>query len=169
MALHLTVHASIAALESTGRMIQIVDLSRVFARYGVSSVRTAVMKSGPDRYARFVYPALALAARWSGDAGAATLAAELVPYLPPRMEEWISTASFYDLSWDSQRERPVLDRLDLWARSRLERTRMLAATLALSPGQLAGAGYSGGSPRELAVWYLQHYQHLARRLRTLWR
>ncbi len=68
MTLHLAVHASISALDSRLRMIQIVDLLRQLERTGPAPILSAVQKSGPLYHARFVYPALALAARHCDDA-----------------------------------------------------------------------------------------------------
>ncbi len=165
MALHLAVHLSIAILEGTARMIHIFDFARaVDLAGGVTSIRTAVEKSGIERRARFVYPAVALAARWTAHPTLGHYEAELRPHVTAALAAWLSRVGFQDISWAGREHRGVLDRLDLWAGSSTERLRMLAATVAPTPSQLASAGYPGKGPITALGWYPKHYRHLVRRM-----
>jgi hypothetical protein len=165
MALHLAVHASISALEGTARAINLIDLARAVRRVGAMPVYLATRDAGLNRYARFVYPAVALAARETGDAGCDELRQMLEPYVPAAMVGWAATVSLFHVSWAGRHDRAAFDRHELWARSRVERARMLAHTLLPSPAILASDDRAGTGPVAVVKGYGRHYRRLAGRLR----
>jgi hypothetical protein len=164
MALHLAVHASISALEGTARAINLIDLSRAVQRAGAMPLYLATRDSGLRQHARFVYPAIALAARETADAGCAELRELLAPHVPEAMVEWTTTASLYHVSWAGRHDRPSLDRHAIWARSGVERVRMLTHTLLPAPSILASDEGAGSGPAEVVKGYGRHYRRLARRV-----
>jgi hypothetical protein len=165
MALHLAVHASISALEGTARAINLIDLARAVGRVGAMPVYLTTRDAGLNRQARFVYPAVALAARETGDVGCDELRQMLEPYVPAAMVGWAGSVSLYHVSWAGRHDRPAFDRHELWARSRAERARMLAHTLLPSPAILASDEGAGTGPVAVVKGYGRHYRRLARRLR----
>ncbi|MEZ4523584.1 MAG: nucleotidyltransferase family protein [Thermomicrobiales bacterium] len=164
MSLHLAVHASISALESRLRMVQIVDLLRQLERTGPAPIMAAVRKSGPLHHARFVYPALALAARHSNN----TLLGEAVdwlrPYVPPEMGAWIDDASFHDLSWSTRMDHPLAGDRGRWAVNLRERGQLALSSLLPLPRDLSGR-YSGEGMRAIAGWYASYYRDQLRDIR----
>ncbi len=163
LALHLTAHASNSILESTARMIQIVDLINVLDRDTLQAIVTAAEKSGIEAYARFVFPALAFTARWTDCTDLEETVQLLESHVPDRMVEWINSVSFHDVSWAVRHHRPTLDRNQIWANSTSEYLRMLRATALPAPLDLAGADYSGDGPFAIPGWYKNHYRQLIRR------
>ena len=164
MALHLAVHASISALEGTARAINLIDLARAVGRVGVMPVYLATRDAGLNRHARFVYPAVALTARETGDSVCRELRQMLAPHVPAAMVEWAETVSLYHISWAGRHDRPAFDRHELWARSRVERARMLAHTLLPAPAVLASEQGAGAGPLAVVKGYGRHYRRLAWRL-----
>jgi hypothetical protein len=165
MALHLAVHASISALEGTARAINLIDLSRAVQQAGTMPIYLAARDAGLRQHARFVYPAIALAARETGDTGCAELREMLSLHVPAAMTEWAATVSLYHVSWAGRHDRPALDRHAIWARTRTERARMLTHTLLPAPSILASEEGAGSSPVEVVKGYGRHYRRLARRVR----
>jgi len=165
MALHLAVHASISALEGTARAINLIDLARAVGRVGAMPVYLATRDAGLNRHARFVYPAVALAARETGDADCDELRQKLEHYVPAAMVSWAETVSLFHVSWAGRHDRPALDRHALWARSGGERARMLAHTLLPTPAILASDDGAGAGPVAVVKGYGRHYRRLAGRLR----
>ena len=157
MTLHLAVHASLSALDSRLRMIQIVDLLKQLERTGPGPVIAAVRKSGPLYHARFVYPALALAARWSDDGGLQIALDYLRPYVPSEMAAWIESASYYDLSWSTRHAHPVDEDPSRWAVTLRERARLALNAVVPLPRDLSGR-YSGEGLRAIAGWYPAYYR-----------
>ncbi|CAN5600447.1 hypothetical protein BH24CHL1_BH24CHL1_03940 [soil metagenome] len=165
MSLHLAVHLSVSILEATTRMIHILDFARVVDQAGgVSGIRQAVEKSGIEQHARFIYPAVALAAQWTAHSHLQAYEKELRPHVSPALPPWLARVDFHDISWAGREDRGVLDRVGLWARSPAERLRMLSSTILPSPALLASAGYSGSGPLAAISWYPKHYRHLMRRI-----
>jgi hypothetical protein len=164
MALHLAVHASVGMLESTSRMIHLVDLLQRLDAAELGAIRTAVSRAGARRHARFVYPALAMAAQFSERADLKELVGWLESGVPPGMAAWVRRVGFDEVSWFARHDRGVLDRAAVWAHGRRDQLGMLAATLLPSPGYLASAGYRGEGPIAVAGWYGRHYRHLCRRV-----
>ena len=165
MALHLAVHASISALEGTARAINLIDLARALGRVGPMPVYLATRDAGLNQHARFVYPAVALTARETGEPASEDLKQMLAPFVPAEMVGWTEQVSLYHVSWAGRHDRPALDRHGIWARSRADRARMLAHTLLPAPSVLASEQRSGGNAFEVARGYGRHYRQLARRLR----
>ncbi len=162
MTLHLAVHASMSALDSRLRMIQIVDLLRQIERTGPAPVLSAVRKSGPLQHARFVYPALALASRHSDDPRLHAAVDWLRPYIPPAMASWIEDATYYDLSWSTRRRHPVDEDPYRWAVSLGERAKLALNSAAPLPRDLSGR-YPGEGVRSIAGWYPAYYRDRLRR------
>ncbi len=157
MTLHLAVHASISALDSHLRMVQIVDLARQLERTGPGPVLAAVWKSGPLEHARFVYPALALVARHCDDERLLRALDSLRPYLPPAMANWIEGASYYDLSWSTRHRHPVDEDAARWAVTLRERARLRLNAAFPLPRDLSGR-YPGQGARAIAGWYPAYYR-----------
>lgn len=157
MTLHLAVHTSISALDSRLRMVQIVDLLRQLERTGPDPVLAAVLKSGPLYHARFVYPALALAARHSDDDRLRSAVDALRPYLPPAMANWIEGASYHDLSWATRKSHPVDEDGARWAVTLGERVKLALNAVVPLPRDLSGR-YSGEGIRGIASWYPAYYR-----------
>lgn len=163
MTLHLAVHASLSALDSRLRMVQIVDLMRQLERTGPAPVLAAVKKSGSAYHARFVYPALALAARHAGDDRLDAAVEWLRPYVPPEMAAWIECVSYYDLSWVTRKRHPVDEQPWRWATTLRERLRLAFSSAAPLPRDLSGR-YSGEGMRAIASWYPAYYRDRLREL-----
>jgi hypothetical protein len=157
MTLHLAVHASMSALDSRLRIVQIVDLLRQLERTGPDPVLAAVRKSGLARHARFVYPALALAARQADDARLSETVRQLEPYVSPEMADWIATASYYDLSWSTRMRHPVDEQPWRWATTLRERLWLGLQAVAPLPRDLSGR-YRGEGMRAIAGWYPAYYR-----------
>jgi glycosyltransferase involved in cell wall biosynthesis len=164
MALHLAVHASLSALDSRLRMIQIIDLQWQLDRSGPEPIIAAVQKSGALRHARFVYPAFALAARHSDDERLQTALDELRPYVPHEMATWIEDVSYYDLSWSTRARHPVDEDPNRWATTLRERAQLALNSLLPLPRDLSGR-YSGEGLRAIASWYPAYYRDRLRNLR----
>jgi hypothetical protein len=165
MSLHLAVHLSISILEATTRIVHVLDFARVVDQAGgVSAIRQAVEKSGLEQHARFVYPAVALATRWTAHHQLAAYEQELRQHVSPALPLWLAGIDFHDICWAGREDRGVLDRLGLWARSPPERLRMLSATILPTPCLLASAGYTGSGPLATIGWYPKHYRHLVCRV-----
>jgi hypothetical protein len=165
MALHLAVHASISALEGTARAINLIDLARAVGRVGPMPVFLVTRDAGLNRHARFVYPAAALAARETGDAGCDELRQMLEPFVSPAMVTWVTNVSLYHVSWAGRHDRATFDRHAIWAHSGAERARMLAHTLLPTPAILASDDGAGTGPVAVVKGYGRHYRRLAGRLR----
>jgi hypothetical protein len=163
MTLHLAVHASISILEGTARAIQLIDLVRAVGRSGTDTLLQVVNATGADTHARFVYPAVALAARETSDPSCACLAGQLAPHVAPAMRDWIAAVSLYHVSWAGRHDRVALDRHAIWARSRADRARMLRHTLLPSPAVLASETTSFTGVAGAVRAYRRHYARLARR------
>lgn len=163
MALHLAIHASVSILEGFGRMIQLVDLERILSRVDADALLEPVYAAGPGARARFVFPAVALVARETGNPVARDIAHALRGHVPPALDRWSANVSLYDISYVGRFERRALDRGDLWATSRLDRARMLAATLAPAPAMLASEQFAGEGPFTLVRAYPRYYAGLLRR------
>ena len=157
MTLHLAVHASLSALDSRLRMVQIVDLLKQLERTGPGPIVAAVRKSGPLYHARFVYPALALAARANDDEQLAAALDYLRPYVPSEMVGWIESASYYDLSWSTRHSHPVDEDSSRWAVTLRDRARLALNAVAPLPRDLSGR-YSGEGLRAIAGWYPAYYR-----------
>lgn len=164
MALHLAVHASISVLEGTARAINLIDLARAIGRVGPMPVYLATRDAGLSRHARFVYPAIALTARETGDPACDELRRMLAPHVPVGMVDWAEQVSLYQISWAGRHDRPALDRHGIWARTRGDRARMLAHTLLPAPSVLASEQQAGAGPLAVARGYGRHYRRLAHRL-----
>ncbi len=164
MALHLATHASISALEGTARAIQLIDLARAVGQVGAMPIYLATRDAGLNRFARFVYPAIALAARETRDSACEALRQMLEPFVPAAMVAWAETVSLFHISWAGRHDRAALDRHQLWARSRAERVRMLAHTLLPTPAILASDDGAGAGPVAIVKGYGRHYRRLAGRL-----
>jgi hypothetical protein len=165
MALHLVVHASIAVMEGLLRAIQLVDVARAVARADVDWLVDQIERAGAGYHARFVYPAAALAARETGNADCARLAAALIQHVPSTQPAWLQQVDLYDLSWTARMESPLLDRHQLWSRSRADRLRMTAHKLFPAPDELSNEPHIRGHAP--ISWYPRHYLHLARRAAQL--
>ena len=157
MALHLAVHLSLSALDSRLRMIQVVDLMRHIERHGVDAILSAVRKSGPLAHARFVYPALALVARYSSDQQIKDAVAWLRPYVSLELADWIDGARFYDLCWLTRKQHPVDEEPWRWAVTLRERARLAASAMLPLPRDLSGR-YPGQGFRSIASWYPAYYR-----------
>ena|GEM_PF-5921629 len=166
MALHLAVHASISALEGTSRAINLIDLARAIGRVGPMPVYLATRDAGLRRHARFLYPAVALAARETGDPECESLRELLEPHVPHPMVNWAASVSLYHVSWAGRHDRGALDRHAIWAHTRRDRARMLAHTLLPSPAVLASEGDAGSGIADVIVGYGQHYRRLGGRIRS---
>lgn len=164
MALHLAVHASVSMLEGHGRMIHIVDLDRALQRVSADAFLRA-MQPGPLRHtARFVYPAVTLVARETGNGVAAEISTALRGDVAPGMATWADSVALYDVSYLGRFDRRPLDRAALWAVAPGDRARMLAATAAPSPAVLASQHFEGEGLAALARWYPRYYGGLLRRV-----
>lgn len=164
MALHLAVHASISVLEGTAKAINLIDLVRAVGRVGPMPVYLATRDAGLNRHARFVYPAVALAARETGDAGCDELRSMLAPHVTTRMAEWTDRVSLFHVSWAGRHDRAAFDRQGLWARSRRDRARMIRHTVLPSPAVLASEHAEGSGLFAAINGYELHYRRLATRL-----
>ena len=164
MALHLAVHASVSALEGTARAINLIDLACAIGRAGVMPIYLATLDAGLNRHARFVYPAVALTARETGDSACDELRQMLASSVPAAMVAWAETVSLFHISWAGRHDRPAFDRHALWAYSRAEKARMLAHTLLPSPSIIASDDGAGAGPVAIVKGYGRHYRRLARRL-----
>jgi hypothetical protein len=165
MALHLAVHASVSILEGTAKAINLIDLARAIERAGSMPLYLATRDAGPLAHARFVYPAVALAARETHEPACVTLGDMLGPWVSERMIAWVADVSLFHISWAGRNDRPAMDRYGLWARGRAERIRMLSGTLLPTPAVLASDGSPGTGPVAVARRYSRHYRKLASRVR----
>ncbi|MFW6074191.1 MAG: nucleotidyltransferase family protein [Chloroflexota bacterium] len=165
LSLHLAVHCSINVLESRLRLIHLVDMEAQIERAGTDAILTAVHQAGARRHARFVYPALALTARWSGNLSIARAASLLEPYVPIAMAEWCATASLDDLSWKPDRSRPLRMDLSRWPVAPVERLRVLGNTILPPPRELDSQGYKGQGARAILGWYPRYYREQTAKLR----
>ncbi len=164
MSLHLAVHTSMSALDSRLRMIQVVDLARQLERTGPEPILSAVRKSGALYHARFVYPALALAARHTGDPQIHDAVAFLRAHVSPEMVDWIETASYFDLSWSTRKAHPVDEQPWRWATTLRERLWLSISSIAPLPRDLSGR-YSGDGMRAIMGWYPAYYRDRVRQMR----
>jgi hypothetical protein len=165
MALHLGVHCSIAMMNGGARAIQFIDLVRAVARTTPEQLVGAVTEAGIAYHARFLYPAVAFAARELGDAASGDVAAALRPFVPAQLPGWIANVSLHDLSHSALMHGPLVDRFVLWALSPAESARMFLHTLAPAPAELAIRAHVGEGP--VPLQYLRHFRHLARRAASL--
>jgi hypothetical protein len=157
MTLHLSVHASISALDSRLRMVQIVDLLRQLERTGPEPVLAAVRKSGALYHARFAYPALALAARHSDEPRLRAAVEWLRAYTPPALAAWLEGVSYHDLSWSTRKRHPVDEDAARWAVTLRERAKLALNAAAPLPRDLSGR-YSGEGLRAILGWYPAYYR-----------
>jgi hypothetical protein len=164
MGLHLAVHASMSLLEGQGRAIQLVDLARALHDVEPAWLIGVVRDAGLREHARFVYPAVALAARETGEAVCEEVAAALRWYVPERMVAWLASVSLYDASWLARDERATLDRLGIWAHSAFERARMLGHTLVPTPAELGSSQADGTGLLAVLDAYRRHYGVLISRV-----
>jgi hypothetical protein len=164
LALHLAVHASVSMLEGTAKAINLIDLARAIEGVGSMPPYLATRDAGLSAHARFVYPAVALAARETGEPACIALSDLLAPWVPERMIDWAGTVSLFHISWAGRDVGPTMGRYGLWARGRADRARMLFGTLLPRPAVLASDGTPGTGPVAIARRYGRHYRKLVSRV-----
>lgn len=164
MSVHLAVHTTSGLLENSSRAIHLIDLARALDLAGIDPLIRAARAAGIETHARFLYPALAVAARETGNAHCQAAAALLAPFVTPAMRNWSATVSLYTVSWAGRHDRALLDRVAIWTSTPLDRARMLSHTVLAMPDRIDAPNVVRDGLLEIPRRYLRHYRHLLRRI-----
>lgn len=163
---HLCAHLTVDMLSRRARGMQLVDLARLAPRLDAEDWKRVCELGGGRHSARFVWPALALAARHAPAALPAGVLDELAGALRPELRAWLETVDLDALSrfGRKDRRRALLEVPSIWPIDGSERRRVWRAILWPGRWELADRYPSLSASR---LWRLAQLRHLGFSARTL--
>jgi len=163
LALHFTVHASFAIFERKVRLSNLLDLQQLLTSDAVQMLADIVRAEGARKHARFIYPAVALLARYAPTPLLDRFAAALRHYIPRPLATWLQHSTLAALSYEAGRGQPWLLPDSYLATSRGERLKLAVGRWLPLPRDLSNAGYSPSSRTAMLGWYQDYYRRQLRR------
>ncbi len=168
---HLAAHATVDALGRRARLIQWVDLARQAATFGAGDWSALVDLAATPHAARFVWPALALAARDLGAPVPGEVRAALDARITPRLRAWIAAADLDALSFTGRAgvPRPLGEIPAIWPRGAAEHVAVWRFIMLPGRWELADRYPRLAGSRLWPLVYARHAAYSAERLARRWR